>query len=63
MLKFFYDSLDTVRKLKRPTTKDYITLTIAIFVAVIIGGALFIMLDSVFSNGYKIFYHIMTQSV
>lgn len=61
-LKFFYDSLDTVKKLKRPTKKDYINLTIAIFAAVIIGGLFFVALDTLFTNGYQIFYHIMTPA-
>ena len=61
-LKFFYDSLDTVKKLKRPTRKDYINLTIAIFAAVVIGGIYFVGLDTLFSNGYQIFYSIMTGS-
>lgn len=61
-MKFFYDSLDTVKKLKRPTKKDYINLTLAIFAAVIIGGFFFIALDTLFSNGYQIFYHIMTPA-
>ncbi|MBP6911217.1 preprotein translocase subunit SecE [Patescibacteria group bacterium] len=61
-LRFFYDSLDTVKKLKRPTKKDYINLTIAIFAAVIIGGFFFVALDTLFSNGYQIFYHIMTPT-
>lgn len=61
-LKFFYDSLDTVKKLKRPTRKDYINLTIAIFAAVVIGGMFFVALDTLFSNGYQIFYSVMTQT-
>ncbi len=61
-MKFFYDSLDTVRKLKRPTKKDYINLTLAIFAAVIIGGFFFVALDTLFSGGYKIFYSIMTPN-
>jgi len=36
MMKFIYDSLDTVKKLKHPTKKDFINLTIAILVLVII---------------------------
>lgn len=60
VMRFFYDSLETVKKLKRPTRKDYINLTIAIFAAVLIGGIYFILLDSLFSNGYQIFYSIMT---
>lgn len=61
-MNFFYDSLDTVKKLKRPTKKDYINLTLAIFAAVIIGGIFFVVLDTLFSNGYQIFYHIMTPA-
>lgn len=60
MVKFFYDSLETVRKLKRPRRKDYISLTLAIFAAVIIGGFFFVGLDTLLSNGYQIFYNIMT---
>lgn len=61
-MSFFYDSLETVKKLKRPTKKDYINLTLAIFAAVIIGGIFFIALDTIISNGYQIFYHIMTPT-
>ena len=42
MLRFFYDSLETVKKLKHPTRKDYINLTLAIFAAVIIGSLYFV---------------------
>jgi len=59
MLRFFYDSLETVRKLKHPTKKDYLYLTIAIFVAVLIGSVFFVGVDSVMSNLYKIFYSLM----
>ena len=59
MLRFFYDSLETVRKLKKPTKKDYINLTLAIFAAVIIGSLFFVGIDSIMSNLYKIFYSVM----
>ncbi|MBU0626707.1 preprotein translocase subunit SecE [Patescibacteria group bacterium] len=36
MMKFVYDSLETVKKLKHPTKKDFINLTIAIFAFVIV---------------------------
>jgi preprotein translocase subunit SecE len=42
MLRFFYDSLETVRKLKKPTKKDYINLTLAIFAAIAIGSMFFV---------------------
>ena len=58
-MKFIYDSLDTVKKLKFPTKKDFINLTISIFVAVIVAGIFFIFADTVFSGLYKWFYSIM----
>lgn len=58
-MKFIYDSLDTVKKLKYPTKKDFITLTIAIFILVIIAGIFFIFADTIFSSVYKWFYHLM----
>ena len=59
MMKFIYDSLETVKKLKHPTKKDFINLTIAIFVAILVAGAYFITTDTVFSGLYKRFYSIM----
>jgi preprotein translocase SecE subunit len=59
MLRFFYDSLETVRKLKKPTQKDYINLTLAIFAAIAIGSFFFVGVDSIFHNVYKIFYSVM----
>ena len=59
MMKFIYDSLETVKKLKHPTKKDFINLTIAIFAFIIVSGALFIIADTIFSWLYKRFYSIM----
>lgn len=59
MMKFVYDSLETVKKLKHPTKKDYITLTIAIFWLVIVAWLYFVLTDSVFSSVYKLFYNSM----
>lgn len=61
MLDFIYDSLDTVKKLKFPTLKQVAQLTAAIFVLVVIAGAYFILADTVFSGGYKVFYGAMTD--
>jgi len=61
MMKFIYDSLETVKKLKHPTKKDFINLTIAIFVAIVVAGVYFIAADTVFSGIYKWFYGIMTM--
>ncbi len=59
MMKFIYDSLETVKKLKHPTKKDFINITIAIFVAVIIAALLFVFYDTIFTGLYKWFYNIM----
>lgn len=62
MMKFIYDSLETVKKLKHPTKKDFINLTIAIIVAVVVAGVFFIASDTVFSGIYKRFYNLVTQA-
>ena len=59
MMKFIYDSLDTVKGLKHPSKKQYINLTIAIFIMVILSGVYFIFADSVFTAIYNIFYSMM----
>lgn len=59
MMKFIYDSLDTVKSLKHPTKKQYINLTIAIFIMVILAGAYFVFADSIFTSIYNIFYSII----
>jgi preprotein translocase subunit SecE len=58
-MHFVYDSLETVKKLKHPTKKDYINLSIGIFALVIVSGLFFVLADTIFSGIYKIFYTIM----
>ena len=60
MLDFIYDSLDTVKKLKFPTAKQFAELTAAIFGLVIIAWLFFIVCDTFFSEGYRVFYEKMT---
>ncbi len=59
MMKFIYDSLDTVKGIKHPTKKQYINLTIAIFIMVILSWVYFIFADSIFSAVYNLFYSMM----
>lgn len=59
MLKFFYDSLDTVKGLKQPTTSYFISITIAIFLMVAVGALYFIGVDTVVSQLYMIFYNLI----
>jgi preprotein translocase subunit SecE len=60
MLDFMYDSLETVKNLKHPDKKVYITLTVAIFAIVIIAGLYFVLADAIFGEAYQAFYQIMT---
>ena len=59
MMKFVYDSLDTVKKLKHPTKKDFVKLTLAIFGMVIFAWAFFMLADVILHNVYNWFYAIM----
>ena len=59
MLDFIYDSLDTVKSLKHPDRKMYISLTAAIFGVVIVTGLYFVLADYIFSEGYQLFYNLM----
>jgi len=61
MLDFIYDSLDTVKSLKHPDKKTYLTLTAAIFGVVIVTGLYFVLADWIFSNWYQYFYDIMSS--
>ncbi|HOG15278.1 MAG TPA: preprotein translocase subunit SecE [Candidatus Absconditabacterales bacterium] len=56
MMKFIYDSLDTIKGLKHPNKKMYINLTISIFAMVIVAGLYFIFADTIFSSIYNLFY-------
>ena len=58
-MNFFYDSLDTVKRLKFPTKKDFIDLTIAIFAFTIVSGFLFVLFDTVFSGLYQQVYNMI----
>lgn len=59
MIKFFYDSLETLQKITFPTKKDYINLTLAIFAVVIVSGIFFVVVDTLVSGAYKAFYTSM----
>jgi hypothetical protein len=63
MLDFIYDSLDTVKSLKHPDKKMYLTLTAAIFGVVIATGLVFVVFDRAFSEGYQLFYQYMTGTL
>jgi preprotein translocase subunit SecE len=63
MLDFIYDSLDTVKSLKHPDRKMYISLTAAIFGVVIMTWIYFWGVDWIVNNAYQIFYHAMSGTL
>jgi preprotein translocase SecE subunit len=63
MIKFFYDSLETLQKVKFATKKDYISLTLGVIVAIIVFGIFFVGIDTFFSWAYKTMYSIMRSNV
>ena len=56
MLNFFYESLETLKQVKKPSKQEVINLTIAIFVIVIIAAWYFALLDGIFVNLYNMFF-------
>ena len=58
-MKFIYDSLETIKWLKHPTKKMFVTLTIAILVMVILVALYFIFADTIFQAGYDLMYHVL----
>lgn len=62
IMAFFYDSLNTVKKLKFPTKKEIFNLTVAIFVVVIISGLLFVLFDTAFSELYRGMFYAISGS-
>lgn len=62
MLNFFHSSLDTLKQVKKPTSKEVRDVTIAIFVIVIIAAIYFMAIDGLFLNLYNMFYCAMNPS-
>ncbi len=58
MFNFFYDSLETVQKLKFPTREEYIQMTGLVFVAIIVAWVYFIITDTVISQLYSTIYQM-----
>ena len=59
MLNFFYDSLETLKQVKKPTRTDVINMTLAVFLIVIVAWFYFAITDWFFVTLYKQFYNIM----
>ncbi len=53
MLHFFYDSLDTLKKVKKPTWKEVRVFTLQVFATVIVASIIFFVFDNLRGNLYK----------
>lgn len=60
MLNFFYDSLETLKKVTFPTASEFVYLTIAIIIAVLLSGIFFAGIDVVVYSMMKGLYAVMT---
>ena len=61
-MKFFYDSLETLQKVKFASKKDYISLWLGVVFMVIVFGAFFVGVDTILSGAYKTFYSVMRSN-
>ncbi len=59
MFDFFYDSLETVKEVKKPTKKEMIDTILAVFGIVIVSGVFFLAVDGVATSLYEFFHQIM----
>lgn len=59
MLNFFYESLETVQKLKFPKQEDYIQMSSLVFLAIIVAGLYFMLTDTVISQLYSTVYQLL----
>ncbi len=61
-MKFFYDSLETLQKVKFASKKDYISLWLWVVFMVIVFGAFFVWVDTIWSGAYRTFHTIMRSN-
>lgn len=59
MLNFFYDSLDTLKWVKKPTRSEVTKLTIQIFIVVAIMSIFFLVTDTVLWYLYNLIYELI----
>lgn len=52
MLEFFYQSLETLKEVKKPTKDEITKMTIAVLVIIIISAILFALIDYLFLHLY-----------
>lgn len=52
MLEFFYESLETLKEVKKPTKDEVVKMTIAVLVIILISAVLFSITDYLFLHLY-----------
>ena len=63
MIKFFYDSLETLQKVKFATKKDYFSLALGVVFSIVVCGIFFVWVDTLWTWAYKTFYSVMRSDV
>lgn len=58
-MNYLYDSLDTLKQVRKPTGKEIVEMTIAIIVIAILAGIYFAVADGIFVTLYQEFYNLM----
>ncbi len=62
MIDFFYDSLETLKTVKRPNNKELGQFIVAVIVTLIIAGVMFIAFDAISGSLYQTLYNITTAN-
>ncbi len=63
MLEFFYESIETLKEVKKPSKDEVVKMTIAVLVIVAVAWVLFAILDYFFLNLYDNFIYNFLNSI
>ena len=63
MLEFFYESIETLKEVKRPSKDEVFKMTVAVLVIVAVAWVLFAILDYFFLNLYDGFIYNFLNSI
>jgi len=61
MINFFYDSLDTLKTVKRPSNQELFQFVIAVLITLVIASMIFIAFDAIAGNLYTTLYTLTTS--
>ncbi len=63
MLDFFYDSLDVLKQVKKPTKDEVIRMSIATFAIMIAASIMFMSFDTLFIKVYNVMYEFLNANI